>query len=159
MNKDKIGIIKYLSILVVEMFLPLIWFAMFFVLVGFSESNSTIPDFIGIVLIIIFCLLPIVYFLLPIVITILAIKQHWSCYLDKFFNQLKIPTIIFAVVVAVIVLYENLHIMIDFRYSRFWVWLYEGVIPPYCLIYLVILIHNICKKINKLRSSNTDRVL
>ena len=54
MNKDKIGIIKYLSILVVEMFLPLIWFAMFFVLVGFSASDSTIPDFIGIVLIIIF---------------------------------------------------------------------------------------------------------
>lgn len=39
MNKDKIGLIKYVSILVVEMFLPLIWLGMFFLGLGLSESN------------------------------------------------------------------------------------------------------------------------
>ena len=146
MNKDKIGLIKYVSILVVEMFLPLIWFGMFFLGLGLSESNLIIPNFIAIIAVIMLLIIPIIYFLLPIIATILAIKHHWSVYLDEFFNQLKLSTIILGIVMAIIIIYEKYNIMIDFSYSRFWVLFYYAVIPPYCLIYLVILIHNIYQK-------------
>ncbi|MBR1619132.1 hypothetical protein IJ674_04480 [bacterium] len=146
MNKDKIGLIKYVSILVVEMFLPLIWFGMLFLGLGLSESNLIIPNFIAIIAVIMLLIIPIIYFLLPIIATILAIKHHWSVYLDEFFNQLKLSTIILGIVMAIIIIYEKYNIMIDFSYSRFWVLFYYAVIPPYCLIYLVILIHNIYQK-------------
>ena len=146
MNKDKIGLIKYVSILVVEMFLPLIWFGMLFLGLGLSESNLIIPNFIAIIAVIMLLIIPIIYFLLPIIATILAIKHHWSVYLDEFFNQLKLSTIILGIVMAIIIIYEKYNIMIDCSYSRFWVLFYYAVIPPYCLIYLVILIHNIYQK-------------
>jgi len=146
MNKDIKDLIKYLIILVVEMFLPLIWFGMLFLGLGLSESNLIIPNFIAIIAVIMLLIIPIIYFLLPIIATILAIKHHWSVYLDEFFNQLKLPTIILGIVMAIIIIYEKYNIMIDFSYSRFWVLFYYAVIPPYCLIYLVILIHNIYQK-------------
>ena len=147
MNKDKIGLIKYVSILVVEMFLPLIWFGMFFLGLGLSESNLIIPNFIAIIAIIMLLIIPIIYFFLPIIATILAIKHNWSTYLDKFFNQLKLPTVILGIVITIIIIYEKYSIMINPSYSRFWVLFYYAIIPPYCLIYSVILIHNIYKKI------------
>lgn len=147
MNKDIKDLIKYLIILVVEMFLPLIWFGMLFLGLGFSESNLIIPNFVAIIAVIMLLIIPIIYFLLPIITTILAIKHHWSKYLNNFFNQLKLPTIILGIVIAVIIIYEKYHIMIDFSYSRFWVLFYYAIIPPYCLIYSVILIHNIYQKI------------
>ena len=147
MNKDIKGLIKYLTILVVEMFLPLVWFGMLFLGLGLSESDLIIPNFIAIIAVIMLLIIPIIYFLLPIIATILAIKHHWSTYLDKFFNQLKLPTIILGIVIAIIIIYEKYNIMTDFSYSRFWVLFYYAVIPPYCLIYSVILIHNIYQKI------------
>ena len=147
MNKDKIGLIKYISILVVEMFLPLIWLGMFFLGLGLSESNLIIPNFIAIIAVIMLLIIPIIYFFLPIIATILAIKHNWSTYLDKFFNQLKLPTVILGIVITIIIIYEKYSIMINPSYSRFWVLFYYAIIPPYCLIYSVILIHNIYKKI------------
>ena len=101
MNKDKIGLIKYLTMLVIEISLPLIWVGMFFVGLGLSESNLIVPNFIGIIAIIIFFIIPIIYFILPVVITIKAINNHWSIYLDKFFNQLKLPTIFQGFVIII----------------------------------------------------------
>ena len=149
MDKDKTSLIKYLTVLVVEIFLPLVWVGSFFLGLRMSESDLIIPNFIGIVAIIIFLIIPIVYFLLPIISTTKAIKNHWSSYLDKFFNQLKLPTIILGIVIVIIIIYEKYSIMIDFSYNRFWVWFYYAIIPPYCLIYSVILVHNICKKLSQ----------
>ena len=160
MDKDKTSLIKYLIVLVVEIFLPLVWVGSFFLGLEMSESDLIIPNFIGIVAIIIFLIIPIVYLLLPIISTTKAIKNHWSSYLDKFFNQLKLPTIILGIVIVIIIIYEKYSIMIDFSYSRFWVWFYYAIIPPYCLIYSVILVHNICKKlkdfINKFKGSHYE---
>ena len=160
MDKDKTSLIKYLIVLVVEIFLPLVWVGSFFLGLEMSESDLIIPNFIEIIAIIIFLMIPIVYFLLPIISTTKAIKNHWSSYLDKFFNQLKLPTIILGIVIAIIIIYEKYSIMIDFSYNRFWVWFYYAIIPPYCLIYSVILVHNICKKlkdfINKFKGSHYE---
>ena len=145
-DKDLVGLSKFILLIVVEMILPLLVFEMFFIIFCIIVSDLIIPDFIMIFLIIIFCILPIVvYFLLPIVITILAIRQHWSSYLDKFFNQLKLPTIILGLVIIVIIIYEKLNIMMDYSYSCFWIWFYFAIILPYCLIYSVILVHNLIR--------------
>ena len=150
MNKDKIGLIKYVSILVVEMFLPLICLGMFFLGLGLSESNLIIPNFIAIIGAIIFFITPIIYFILPVVVTTKAIKNHWSSYLDRFFNQLKLPTLVLLFGIPLLIF--------GYRYERTGSYdtisLYLGyfqlvlvsLIPPSCLIYLVILIHNIRKK-------------
>lgn len=151
MDKDKIGLIKYVSILVVEALLPLIW--LLSILCIYLPSNDIYSNLIALVGIILIFVLPILYFLLPIIVTILAIRNHWSIYLDKFFNQLKLPTIILSIVIAIIIIYEKKHIMINFTYSRFWVWFYYSIIPPYCLIYIVILIHNIFRKYSSHRKN------
>ena len=88
---------------------------------------------------------PILYFLLPILVTILAIKYHWSYYLDTFFNQFKYPTFIFIMVLFIIFIYQHFHLL-EGNGSTFLVLFYDAIVPPYCLIYLVILVHNICRK-------------
>jgi len=127
------------------MFLPLILLGMFFLGLGLSESNLIIPNFIAIIGAIIFFITPIIYFILPVVVTTKAIKNHWSSYLDKFFNQLKYPTFIFMVVLFIIFVYKHFELL-DGNHSTFLWDFYYVVIPPYCLIYLIILIHNIRKK-------------
>ncbi len=146
-NDNLKGFFKYLFAIVVEMMLPLLWFAMFIICLGLGANGLDIPNFIAIIAVIMLLIIPIIYFFLPIIATILAIKHNWSTYLDKFFNQLKLPTVILGIVITIIIIYEKYSIMINPSYSRFWVWFYYAIIPPYCLIYSVILIHNIYKKI------------
>ena len=151
-NDDFKGFFKYLFAIVVEMMLPLLWFALFIICLGLGANGLDIPNFIAIVAVILLLITPIIYFLLPIIVTILAIKNHWSSYLDRFFNKFKLPTIILGIVMFIIIIYEKYHIMIDFSYSRFWVLFYYAIVPPYCLIYLVILVHNIIKKIKAINN-------
>lgn len=145
MNKDKIGLIKYISILVAEMFLPLIWILLFFLALGLEEYNSEILIFTSRIVIIIFCLTPIMYLFLPIIATIMAIRHRWSSYLDIFFNQLKYPTFIFIMVLFIIFIYKHFD-LIDGNYNTLFWYFYYSIILPYCLIYIVILVHNICRK-------------
>jgi hypothetical protein len=144
-----IGILKYLTVILVSVFLPilLLILCLNFKIYNYYPSLRQYDDILLTVIGYIFILFILIYFIIPILATILAIKHHWSKYLDNFFNQLKLPTIILGIVIAVIIIYEKYHIMIDFSYSRFWVLFYYAIIPPYCLIYSVILIHNIYQKI------------
>ena len=151
MNKDKIGLIKYLIILVFEITLPLFWWMSFISI--FIESQSTFLNIIAIIGLLLLFILPIAYLLLPVITTILAIRNHWSCYLDKFFNHLKIPTFLFGIAFILIILEENFNILINLKYSQLWVYLYYAILPLYCLIYLVTLFYNIKKKFKK---DNTD---
>lgn len=149
MNKNLIGLFKYITVILVSIIHPilLLLICLNFKIYNYYPSLRHYDDILLTVIGFILLLLIIIYFIVPIIVTILAIKHHWSKYLDNFFNQLKLPTIILGIVIAVIIIYEKYHIMIDFSYSRFWVLFYYAVIPPYCLIYLVILIHNIYQKI------------
>ena len=149
-NKNIIGLFMYIVTMMVVTILPsLCAYSFFYSLecgqnVSCSSSMSLFEStFCGLGIFV----APILYLLLPIIITIIAIKHHWSSYLDKFFNQLKLPTIILVIIITIIIIYEKYSIMINPSYNRFWVWFYYAIIPPYCLIYSVILIHNIYKKI------------
>ena len=149
MNKNLIGLFKYITAISVSVFLPilLLIFCVNFKIYNYYPSLRQYDNILLTVIGYILILFILIYFIIPIIITIIAIKHHWSSYLDKFFNQLKLPTIILGIVIAVIIIYEKYHIITDFSYNRFWVWFYYAIIPPYCLIYSVILIHNIYKKI------------
>lgn len=148
MNKNLIGIFKYLTVILMSVFLPilLLIFCLSFKIYNYHPTLRQYDDILLTVIGFILLLFTLIYFTVPIIITILAIKYHWSKYLDKFFNQLKLPTIILGIIIFIIIIYGKFHIMIDFSYSRFWVWFYYAIVPPYCLIYFVILVHNIRKK-------------
>ena len=148
-NKDVIGMIIYIAIMIVVAILPSLCAYSFFFALGCSKPDSCINSvtLMGSTFVVLgIFVAPILYFLLPIIITILAIKYHWSSYLDKFFNQLKYPTFIFMVVLFIIFIYKHFELL-DGNHSTFLWDFYYVVIPPYCLIYSVILIHNIYQKI------------
>ena len=165
-NKNIIGLLVYIAIMMVVAILPSLCAYSFFYSLSCGQNTSCTMSLLESILLGLgIFLTPILYLSLPILATILAIRHHWSSYLDKFFNQLKLPTIILGIVIVIIIIYEKYSIMIDFSYNRFWVWFYYAIIPPYCLIYSVILVHNICKKhpnqckklkdfINKLKGSH-----
>lgn len=149
MNKNLTGLLKYLTVILVSIIHPvlLLLFCLNFKIYNYYPSLRHYDDILLTVIGFILLLLIIIYFITPIIATILAIKHHWSSYLDNFFNQLKLPTVILGIIITIIIIYEKYSIMINPSYSRFWVWFYYAIIPPYCLIYSVILIHNIYKKI------------
>ena len=116
-------------------------------------------------------LLIIIYFTIPIIVTTKAIKHHWSRYLDKFFNQLKLPTLVLLILIPLLIFgyrYERIGSYDAISlYLRYFQLVLASLIPPSCLIYLVILVHNIrrkypnqCKKItdflNKFRGMNKE---
>lgn len=154
MNKNLTGILKYLTVILMSAFIPilLLIFCLNFEIYKYyptlRQYDDTLLTVIGFILV----LFILIYFTAPIITTILAIKYHWSKYLDKFFNQLSLPTIILGIVIFIIIIYEKYHIMTNFSYSRLWVWFYYAVIPPYCLIYLVILVHNMIEKFRGLNN-------
>ena len=145
-NKNAIGLFMYVSIMMVVTILPSLCAHSFFYSLSCGQNTSCTMSFWESVLFglgIFFT--PILYLLLPILVTILAITYHWSSYLDKFFNQLKLPTIILGTIIAIIILYEGYSIMIKSPHSDFGIWFYEAIVLPYCLIYSVILVHNLIR--------------
>ena len=147
-----IGILKYLTVILVSVFLPilLLIFCVNFKIYNYYPSLRQYDDILLTVIGYILILFILIYFIIPIIITIIAIKHHWSSYLDKFFNQLKLPTLVLLFGIPLLIF--------GYRYERTGSYdaisLYLGyfqlvlvsLIPPSCLIYLVILIHNIRKK-------------
>ena len=148
MDKDKIGLIKYVSILGLEIILPIVWF-LSILSIFFIPDSHIYPNIIAttrfISWLILVIVLPIIYLLLPIITTILAIKYHWSTYLDKFFNSFIVPTILFFLAIVVTIIYKHLAYFSG-QGGECLLDIYYAIVPPYCLIYLVILIHNIRRK-------------
>ena len=149
MNKDKIGLLKYISVFVLEALIPVIWGRLFFMILYYDQNNTIISKCLTVFLIAIFFLLPFVYLLLPIIFTIIAIKQHWSRYLDVFFNQLKLQTIILIIDFIVMIICIDLDLISAYDWSRVCLLITQGIIIPYCLIYPVILVHNLLRILKK----------
>ena len=145
-NKNIIGLFVYIAIMMVVIILPSLCANSFFYSLSCGQNTSCTMSLLENVLLGLgFFFTPILYLLLPILVTILAIKYHWSCYLDNFFNQFKYPTFIFIMVLFIIFIYKHFDLL-DGNHSILLWDFYYAVVPPYCLIYLVILMHNIRKK-------------
>jgi len=130
MNKDKVGLIKFLVIMTIISLLPILElyiFGLIFMVSRVLNYDMDIPKFF-ILLFICFFIIPIIYLLLTIFITRFAIKKHWSKYINNLFKNIKLKTTI--VIICILIIY--------FHYisnSLLWAYLCFCFAPTYIIIY------------------------
>ena len=124
MNKDIKGLLKYLLIMLVIWLMPLgmLYF-------GFSALYYDDNVFLSYFNLALAVVLFILYFILPVIFTYKAMKYHWSKYLDIFFYNKWLPTI---VLIFFVILHLTEHI---FHYSDGSSQLILGII--YVLFYII----------------------
>ena len=152
MNKDVKGLIVYLSLIIFVMLLPLIYFIALTV-VPVKPEYDEFGETIFILIAIIFLFL---YFLIPLITTHYAIKKHWSIYLDRFFNQWLLSSLVLVILLLPMAPGIKIPDDVSEELFKFLSMSYISVAPCYCLIYLVIFWHNFFRLvknlINKIRT-------
>ena len=144
-KNNKLGLIKYLLLIPVEIILLILMIIAASLSLGAGQNSSyELSEIENILIVAGIIVIPIIHFIFPVIWTILAIKEHWSEYLDKFFNQLKLPTIVLFLVALVVLISNNIQ-NINSIFKGFLL----AIFSIYFLIYLVILVNNICKKVYK----------
>ena len=132
MKKDLIGLIIYIFSIMAMSWLAKISFSLF-EFISFRETSDVMNFFA-------LNIVPVSLIILPIVITMFAILQKWSRYLDVFFNQLKLPSLILVIAILVIVI---------FRHGKTFSFYVSTVAVSYCYAYIAILIKNLGLKLQK----------
>ncbi len=130
MNKDVKGLLKYILISF------LIWFmlpAMFYCAIIALSLSSRGYEFLAYICLIFGVILFLLYFILTEIFTYKAMKNHWSKYLDIFFYNKWLPTIILVILIGLYFVLPPL------KYE----WISFFVLPYYCTIYLTILAVNL----------------
>ena len=148
MNKDVKGLIVYLSLIIFVMLLPLIYFIALTV-VPVKPEYDEFGETIFILIAIIFLFL---YFLIPLITTHYAIKKHWSIYLDRFFNQWLLPSLVLVILLLPMAPGVKIPDDVSEELFKFLSISYISVAPCYCLIYLVIFWHNFFRLVKNLLS-------
>lgn len=128
MNKDVKGLIKYLLIMSILFLIPLSILYFGFGALYYDDNNFL--SYLNLLLAIILFLL---YIMLPVIITYKAMKQHWSKYLDIFFANKILTTIILVILIGLKLVLPTL------TYE----WILFYVLPYYSVIYLTIMIVHI----------------
>ena len=149
MNKDVKGLIIYLLIMLLNILIPTVFLWVWLIAFLLSDHNHYTLTRIAIGLLI---TLFILYFLIPLITTHYAIKKHWSIYLDRFFNQWLLPSLV--LVILLLPMAAGIKIPDDVSEELF-IFLsisYISVAPCYCLIYLVIFLHNFFRLVKNLLS-------
>ncbi len=148
MNKDVKGLIVYLSLIIFVMLLPLIYFIALTV-VPVKPEYDEFGETIFILIAIIFLFL---YFLIPLITTHYAIKKHWSIYLDRFFNQGLLSSLVLVILLLPMAPGIKIPDDVSEELFKFLSMSYISVAPCYCLIYLVIFWHNFFRLVKNLLS-------
>ena len=148
MNKDVKGLIVYLSLIIFVMLLPLIYFIALTV-VPVKPEYDEFGETIFILIAIIFLFL---YFLIPLITTHYAIKKHWSIYLDRFFNQWLLSSLVLVILLLPMAPGIKIPDDVSEELFKFLSMSYISVAPCYCLIYLVIFLHNFFRLVKNLLS-------
>lgn len=128
MNKDVKGLIKYLLIMSILFLIPLSILYFGFGALYYDDNNFL--SYLNLLLAIILFLL---YIMLPVIITYKAMKQHWSKYLDIFFKNKILTTLILVILIGLNFILPTL------TYE----WILFFVLPYYSVIYLTIMIVHI----------------
>lgn len=128
MNKDVKGLIKYLLIMSILFLIPLGILYFGFGALYYDDNNFL--SYLNLLLAIILFLL---YIMLPVIITYKAMKQHWSKYLDIFFKNKILTTLILVILIGLNFILPTL------TYE----WILFFVLPYYSVIYLTIMIVHI----------------
>ena len=145
MNKDVKGLIIYLLIMLINILIPTVslWVGLIAFLLS-DHNHYTLTRIVICLLITLFIL----YFLIPLITTHYAIKKHWSIYLDRFFNQWLLPSLV--LVILLLPMAAGINILDDVSDAA--LDCYISVAPCYCLIYLVIFWHNFFRLVKNLLS-------
>ena len=128
MNKDVKGLIKYLLIMSILFLIPLSILYFGFGALYYDDNNFL--SYLNLLLAIILFLL---YIMLPVIITYKAMKQHWSKYLNIFFKNKILTTLILVILIGLNFILPTL------TYE----WILFFVLPYYSVIYLTIMIVHI----------------
>ena len=146
MNKDKKGLLAYIIItIVVILMAPTLSFIF---LVASTTPNETLIKLFNILLLSI-TILFLLYFIAPVVVTHRAITKNWSSYLDKFFNNIVVSTLILITLLLLMRVSDRL-IMLNTDGARFLYMTHLSAVCSYSLIYVTILLHKIVNLIKKL---------
>ena len=146
MNKDKKGLLAYIIITIVVILMA--HSLSFIFLVALTTPNETLIKLFNILLLsttILFLL----YFIAPVVVTHRAITKNWSSYLDKFFNNIVVSTLILITLLLLMRVSDRL-IMLNTDGARFLYMTHLSAVCSYSLIYVTILLHKIVNLIKKL---------
>ena len=127
MNKDVKGLIKYLLIIIITWILPIAAFYCGLFAYGLGDSGK---EYLARIFLLIGLVLLILYLVQPVIITYKAMKQHWSKYLDIFFTNKILTTIILVILIGLKLVLPTL------TYE----WILFYVLPYYSVIYLTIMI-------------------
>ena len=146
MNKDKKGLLAYIIItIVVILMAPSLSFIF---LVASTTPNETLIKLFNILLLSI-TILFLLYFIAPVVVTHRAITKNWSKYLDKFFNNIVVSTLILIALILLMRVSDRLT-MLNKDGAYFLFMTHVSAVCSYSLIYVTIMLHKIVNLIKKL---------
>ncbi len=146
MNKDRKGLLAYIIITIVVILMPQTMIYLFFIA---DYYEVPISDQLFNLLIYFMAILFLLYFVAPVVVTHRAITKNWSSYLDKFFNNIVVSTLILITLLLLMRVTDRL-IMLNTDGARFLYMTHLSAVCSYSLIYVTIMLHKIVNLIKKL---------
>ena len=146
MNKDKKGLLAYIIITIVVILMPPTVIYLFLIA---TYYEIPIGEELFKMLVLSITILFLLYFIAPVVVTHRAITKNWSRYLDKFFNNIVVSTLILITLLLLLRVSDRL-IMLNTDGAYFLYMTHMSAVCSYSLIYVTVLLHKIVKLIKKL---------
>ena len=146
MNKDKKGLLAYIIITIVVILMPPTVIYLFLIA---TYYEIPIGEELFKMLVLSITILFLLYFIAPVVVTHRAITKNWSRYLDKFFNNIVVSTLILITLLLLLCVSDRLN-MRDTDGVIFLFLTYVSSVCSYSLIYVTVLLHKIVNLIKKL---------
>lgn len=146
MNKDKKGWLAYIIITIVVILMPPTVIYLFLIA---TYYEIPIGEELFKMLVLSITILFLLYFIAPVVVTHRAITKNWSRYLDKFFNNIVVSTLILITLLLLLRLSDRLTLL-NKDGAYFLYMTHMSAVCSYSLIYVTVLLHKVVNLIKKL---------
>lgn len=146
MNKDKKGLLAYIIITIVVILMPPTVIYLFLIA---TYYEIPIGEELFKMLVLSITILFLLYFIAPVVVTHRAITKNWSRYLDKFFNNIVVSTLILITLLLLLRLSDRLTLL-NKDGAYFLYMTHMSAVCSYSLIYVTVLLHKVVNLIKKL---------
>ena len=133
-KKDIKELLKYLLMMFIVFLMPLA-----IVYYGFGLLYYEADKFLFYLDLFFTVVITLLYFILPIIFTYKAMKHHWSKYLDKFFYNNWLPTIVLIILISFDYRVEH-HVYSNWTIYQVLSITLMNILPCYCVVYLTIII-------------------
>lgn len=146
MNKDKKGLLAYIIITIVVILMPPTVIYLFLIA---TYYEIPIGEELFKMLVLSITILFLLYFIAPVVVTHRAITKNWSRYLDKFFNNIVVSTLILITLLLLLRVSDRLTLL-NKDGAYFLYMTHMSAVCSYSLIYVTVLLHKVVNLIKKL---------